>query len=62
MNLTADERRFAVQQAQEAVPKLLRPRKDSTEAQLITLLEIASRVGCYDAQTWIKAKMETRYK
>lgn len=60
MKLDQNDRRFAVDQAQQAVPKILRQRQDSLEAQLLTLLEMAYRAGCYDAQDWLKKRLEPK--
>ena len=58
MTLDTRDRQFAIQQAQKAVPKLLGQRQDSLEAQLLTLLEMATRAGCYDAADYLKRHLE----
>ncbi len=58
MTLDITSRRFATQQAQQAVPTRLRQRQDSLEAQLITVLEMATRAGCYDAADYLKRHLE----
>lgn len=58
MTLDPNDRRFALQQAQQAIPKPLRQRQDSLEAQLLTLLEMATRAGCYDAADYLKRHLE----
>lgn len=60
MNLNPQERSFALRQAQTAVPKPLRQRQDSLEAQLWTLHEMATRAGCYDAADWLKRQLEPK--
>lgn len=60
MNLDTHDRQFALQQAQQAVPKSLRQRQDSLEAQLLTLLEMANRAGCYDAADYLKRHLGSR--
>jgi hypothetical protein len=59
MKLSPDDRRFALREAVRAVPKPLRQRQDSLEAQLLTLSEMAKRAGCYDADDWLKKQKET---
>jgi len=53
-------RRFAGEQAVKAVPTRLRQRQDSLEAQLMTLQEMATRAGCYDAADWLKKQLEDK--
>ena len=60
MTLDTNDRRFALQQAQQAVPKNLRQRQDSLEAQLLTVVEMATRAGCYDAADHLKKVLEKR--
>ena len=60
MSLDPIDRRYAGQQAVAAVPKRLRQRQDSLEAQLHTLIEMATRAGCYDAADWIKTQLERK--
>jgi hypothetical protein len=50
--------RFAGEQALKAVPQRLRQRQDSLAAQLHTLVVMANRAGCYDAEDWLKKKLE----
>ena len=50
--------RFAHDQAAKAVPKRLRQRQDSLTAQLVTVAEMATRAGCYDAADWLKKHLE----
>lgn len=60
MTLDPNDRQFAVQQAQKALPTRMPQRQDSLEAQLVTLLEMATRAGCYDAADYLKRHLESR--
>ena len=57
MSLDAHAKMFASRQAQKAVPKRLPQRQDSLAAQLHTLVEMATRAGCYDAADWLKKQV-----
>lgn len=54
-----DTLRFVHDQAVQAVPKRLRQRQDSLASQLISLIEMATRAGCYDAADWLKKQQDT---
>ena len=48
---------YAVDEAKRLIPEQQTQRQDSTTDQLITVMELANRAGCYDASDWIKARI-----
>ena len=58
MTLDTTDRQWAIRQAQQAIPHVLRQRQDSLGTQLLTVLELATRAGCYDAADWLKQRLE----
>lgn len=53
-------RRYAEEQAVQAVPQRLRPRRDPLEYQLRTLHTMATRAGCTDAAEWLQNQMKDK--
>lgn len=37
------------------------PRQDSLTDQLLTVIQLAEKAGCYDAADWIKGQMEREW-
>jgi len=55
----ADEHPNAVQAAKDLIPKERVPaqRQDSLTAQMVTVMELVRRTGCYDAQDFLRRKL-----
>lgn len=49
---------YPIHQALTAIPTRLPQRQDALDDQLISLIEMANRAGCYDAADWLKKQME----
>lgn len=53
-----DEPCYAVQEAIRLIPASAPQRQDSTTNQLITVMELARRAGCWDAYDLLQRKLD----